>query len=323
MKVLVTGAGGFIGSHLSESLVKKGHRVKAFIRYNSRNCWGWLEKSPYKDNIEIISGDIRNYDSVKNAVRGVETVFHLAALISIPYSYSSPDSYVDTNIKGTLNILQAAKESGIRKVIHTSTSEVYGTAQFVPICEHHPLNPQSPYAATKAAADLLALSFYKSFGLPVVICRPFNTYGPRQSARAIIPTIITQILSGRKKIKLGSVHTTRDLTFVQDTVDGFIKAAQSARAEGEVINLGNNFEISIRDLAALISKLTGRKISVETDSIRKRPKASEVERLWAENKKARKILNWSPQYSLEKGLAQTINWFKTNTDTYKPDIYNI
>ena len=323
MKVLVTGAGGFIGSHLSESLAKKGYQVKAFIRYNSRNSWGWLENSPQKDSIEIITGDIRNYDSVKNAVRQTEIVFHLAALIGIPYSYTSPDSYVDTNVKGTLNVLQAARELKVKKVVHTSTSEVYGTAQFVPITEEHPINPQSPYAASKAAADLLALSFYRSFGLPMIICRPFNAYGPRQSARAIVPTIITQILNGNKKIRLGSIHTTRDLTFVKDTVEGFIKAGESKKAAGEVINIGNNQEISIKDLVALISGLMRVRVSIQSDSIRKRPGTSEVERLMGDNKKAARILGWSPAYTLEEGLKDTIHWLKLNKDLYKADIYNV
>lgn len=319
---LVTGAGGFIGSHLCEKLIEKGYKVRAFVKYNSRNFWGWLDNSLYKEKIEIIAGDIRNYDTLKDAMSGVDAVFHLAALIGIPYSYHSPDSYVDTNIKGTLNILQVAQELGIKRLIHTSTSEVYGTAQSIPITETHPINPQSPYAATKSAADFIALSFYRSFNLPVVILRPFNTYGPRQSARAIIPTVITQILEGRKKIKLGSLSPTRDFTYVEDTIEGFIKATESKAAIGETINLGNNSKISIRDLAVLISKLMEVKIEIEFDQQRKRPKQSEVERLQADNEKAKRILKWSPKYSLEEGLEKTIDWFKSNRDIYKPEIYN-
>lgn len=323
-KVLVTGAGGFIGSHLAERLVKNGYQVKAFIRYNSRNSWGWLEGFKDKKKIEIILGDIRNYNSVKSAMKDCQAVFHLAALIGIPYSYESPDSYVDTNIKGTLNILEGAREIGIQKVIHTSTSEVYGTANFIPITENHPLNPQSPYAATKASADFLALSFNKSFGLPVVVIRPFNVYGPRQSARAIIPTIIIQILNGNKKIKLGALHPTRDFTFVEDTIGGFIKTELSSeKAVGEVINIGNNSEISVKDLVALISRLMKVNVEVEFQTERIRPKESEVQRLCADNTKARKILNWSPEYSLEEGLKQTINWFRLNKRFYKAEIYNI
>ncbi len=322
-KVLVTGAGGFIGSHLCERLVEKGYHVKAFLRYNSRNSWGWLEDSSYKDKIEIVMGDIRNYDIVKTAVKDTEMIFHLAALIGIPYSYHSPDSYVDTNIKGLLNILTAARELRIRKIIHTSTSEIYGTAKFIPINEEHPVNPQSPYAATKAAADFLALSFYKSFGLPVAVIRPFNTYGPRQSMRAVIPTIIAQILNGNKRIKLGSLTPTRDLTFVKDTAEGFIKAVESEAAVGEVINLGNNSEISVGDLAVLIANLMECKIKIETEEQRRRPAKSEVERLWADNKKAKRILNWKPEYPLQKGLKKTIDWFKLNKNIYKSEIYHV
>lgn len=322
-QVLVTGAAGFIGSHLCEALIKKGFRVKALVRYNSRNSWGWLENPLFKGKVEVVSGDIRNYDSVKSAVKDSKVVFHLAALIGIPYSYQSPDSYVDTNIRGTLNILQAARELGVKKVVHTSTSEIYGTAKFIPITEEHPVNPQSPYAATKIAADFLALSFNKSFNLPVVVVRPFNTYGPRQSARAVIPTIISQILHGKKRINLGNVSPTRDLTYVKDTVEGFLKAADSEKAVGEVINLGNNSEISIRDLVILIAELMQAKVKVVTESSRRRPEKSEVERLWADNSKAKEVLGWSPRYSLEKGLRETIDWFKNNKDIYKSHIYNI
>lgn len=323
MKVLVTGAGGFIGSHLCEALVEKGYEVKAFVRYNSRNFWGWIENSPYKSTIEVVAGDIRDYDSVEDAVKGVDMVFHLAALIGIPYSYVSPLAYIKTNIEGAYNILQAARESNAKKVIHTSTSEVYGTAQFVPIMEDHPINPQSPYSATKASADFLALSFYHSFDLPLAIIRPFNTYGPRQSARAVIPTIITQILSGKRKIKTGSLHPTRDLTYVKDTVESFIAVAESEKSIGEVINIGMNFEISIGDLGKLISKLMNVEIEMEVEKERQRPEKSEVERLWADNKKAKELLGWFPKYTLEKGLRETIEWFKENLHLYKSEIYNI
>lgn len=323
MKCLVTGAGGFIGSHLCERLIEKGYRVKALIKYNSQNLWGWLETSLHKDEIEIFAGDIRNFDSIRNAMKNVDIVFHLAALIGIPYSYESPDAYVDTNIRGTLNILQSAKDSGIKKFVHTSTSEVYGTAQYVPIKEEHPINPQSPYAATKAGADFLALSFHRSFDLPITVVRPFNTYGPRQSARAVIPTIITQILNGKKNIKLGSLSPTRDLTYVEDTVEGFIKAAESEKSTGNVINIGSNFEITINELTNLIVKLMGAEIKIETDRNRLRPKKSEVERLLADTMRAKELLDWFPKHSLEEGLKETINWFKTHKDVYKVDLYNV
>ncbi|MBA4318779.1 MAG: NAD-dependent dehydratase [Flavobacterium sp.] len=322
-KVLVTGAGGFIGSHLTEKLSASGYKVKAFVHYNSRNSWGWLDSSVCKERIEVISGDIRDADIVRHAMRDVKTVFHLAALIGIPYSYHSPEAYVDTNIKGTLNILQSALDFGVKKVVLTSTSEIYGTAQFVPITEFHPINPQSPYAASKSAADLLGISFHKSFNLPVVIVRPFNTFGPRQSARAVIPTIITQILAGCKKIKLGSLDPTRDLTYVEDTVRGFIKASESKKGIGEVINLGSKSEISIRDLAYLIARVMRVNVTIQDDAKRKRPVKSEVNRLLADNSKARKLLKWSPEYSLEDSLKKTIEWFKKNNTKYKADIYNI
>lgn len=322
-KVLVTGAGGFIGSHLTEKLSSLGYRVKAFVHYNSRNSWGWLDSSVRKERIEVISGDIRDADIVRHAMRDVEIVFHLAALIGIPYSYHSPEAYVDTNIKGTLNILQSALDFGVKRVVLTSTSEIYGTAQFVPITESHPINPQSPYAASKSAADLLGFSFYKSFNLPVIIVRPFNTFGPRQSARAIIPTIITQILTGFKKISLGSLNPTRDLSYVEDTVRGFVMVGETRNGIGEVINLGNNNEISIRDLANLIAKIMGVSIILEEDTKRKRPIQSEVERLMADNSKAKKLLKWVPEYSLEKGLKKTIDWFKENNGMYKSYIYNV
>lgn len=322
-KVLVTGAGGFIGSHLAERLTELGYNVRTFVRYNSRNFWGWLETSIYRKNIEVVTGDIRDYDSVRDAMKGVDVVFHLAALIGIPYSYISPLAYIKTNVEGTYNILQIARELEVGKVIHTSTSEVYGTAQFVPITENHHINPQSPYAATKASADFLAFTFYRSFNLPVAIIRPFNTYGPRQSARAVIPTIITQILLGKQKISLGSAFPTRDLTYVKDTVDGFLAVAKSKKSIGEVINIGNNSEISIGDLARLIAELMDADIEIETESKRERPAKSEVERLWADTKKAEELLGWSVKYSLEQGLKETINWFKEHQDIYKPEIYNV
>ena len=325
--VLVTGAGGFIGSHLVEELVKRNCKVKAFVHYNSFNRWGWLDyiDENIKKNIEVFIGDIRDPYGVKTAMKGNEVVFHLAALIGIPYSYHSPDVYVDTNVKGTLNILQAARELDVKKVVHTSTSEIYGTAQFVPITEEHPTNPQSPYAATKSGADFLALTFYRSFGLPVSVVRPFNTYGPRQSARAIIPTIISQILSDKKEINLGSITPTRDLNFVKDTAEGFIKAAESEKSNGEVINIGSNFEISIGDLLNKISSIIGKKVEVKTDEQRIRPEKSEVERLWADNKKAKELIGWQPKYTLDNGLKETIDWFSNpnNLKFYKPDIYNI
>lgn len=326
-KVLVTGAGGFIGSHLVEELVKNGCKVRAFVHYNSFNRWGWLDyvDKKIKDSIEIFTGDVRDPNGVRESMRNIDVVFHLAALIGIPYSYHSPDTYVDTNIKGSLNVLQAARDLSIEKIIHTSTSEVYGTAQFVPITEKHPVNPQSPYSATKAAADFLALSFFESFNLPVAVIRPFNTYGSRQSARAIIPTIITQIISGKKKINIGSTHPTRDLTYVKDTVNGFIKIAELDKSIGQVINIGNNFEISIKDLINLIAKIMNAKIEIIIEEKRIRPKESEVERLWADNTKAKKLLEWFPKYKFEEGLKETINWFNdsNNLNFYKTDMYNI
>ncbi|MBP7652639.1 NAD-dependent 4,6-dehydratase LegB [Candidatus Dependentiae bacterium] len=322
-KVLVTGAAGFIGSHLSELLVERGYKVKAFVRYNSKNDWGWLEYSKYKDEMEIFVGDLRDYDAVKNAVKNTDIIFHLGALIGIPYSYYSPDAYLEVNIKGTLNILNAARDLNLKKIVHTSTSEIYGTAQFVPITELHPINPQSPYAATKSAADFLALSFYRSFDLPVAIIRPFNTYGPRQSSRAIIPTVITQILSGGKKISLGSLTPTRDLTFVKDTAEAFLKIAESENTVGEIINAGSKFEISINDLVKKISMLIGEEIIVEQTEERKRPEKSEVERLFADNSKIKNITGWVPKYSLDSGLTETIEWMKLNLKNYKSGIYNV
>ena len=326
-KVLVTGGAGFIGSHLTEELLEQGCEVKVFVHYNSFNRWGWIDYLPEdkKKNIEIFTGDIRDPNGVREAMKGCDVVFHLAALIGIPYSYHSPDTYVDTNVKGTLNILQAARELGVSRIVHTSTSEVYGTAQFVPITEEHPINPQSPYAATKASADFLALTFFRSFQTPVVVVRPFNTYGPRQSARAIIPTIITQLINGNGHVTLGSVTPTRDLNFVKDTASGFIHAAKSDVALGEVINLGSNFEISVGDLANKIASLMGKEIDIDCAEERMRPEKSEVERLWAENQKANSLLGWSPSYDLESGLKETISWFSRpeNMELFKTGIYTI
>ncbi|SHE63084.1 dTDP-glucose 4,6-dehydratase [Caldanaerobius fijiensis DSM 17918] len=322
-RVLVTGAGGFIGSHLAEKLVEEGAKVRAFIRYNSKNNWGWLETSLYKDEIEIYTGDIRDYDSVKDSMKDINVVFHLAALIGIPYSYVSPLAYIKTNIEGTYNILQAAKELGVERVIQTSTSEVYGTAKYVPIDESHPFQPQSPYSATKIAADNIALSFFNAFNLPVTIARPFNTYGPRQSARAVIPTIITQILSGQREIKLGSLTPKRDMNYVKDTVDGFIKVAECDELIGQVVNIGSGQEISIGELAYLISKLMGVDIKIVQEDQRIRPEKSEVERLLCDNTKIKQYTGWKPKYTLEEGLKETIGWLKDNIDIYKPEVYNV
>ena len=330
-KILVTGADGFIGSHLTEKLVALGCDVKAFVLYNSFNSWGWLDVIPEKTKkqIEVFSGDIRDPHGVKTAMKKCDVVFHLAALIAIPYSYHSPDTYIDTNVKGTLNVVQAARELGIEKVVHTSTSEVYGTAKFVPITEEHPLQGQSPYSASKIGADQIAMSFYTSFDVPVSIIRPFNTYGPRQSARAVIPTIITQIANGIKDIKLGAISPTRDFNYVKDTVDGFISIAEGDKSIGEVINIGSNYEISIGDTARLIAEVMGQEINIITDEERLRPDKSEVERLWCENAKAKNLLGWVPHYAgkegFKKGLQETIEWFlnKDNLKRYKSDVYNI
>ncbi|WP_457622711.1 NAD-dependent 4,6-dehydratase LegB [Persephonella sp.] len=326
-KVLVTGSCGFIGSHLVERLIEKGCKVRAFVYYNSFNSWGWLDTFPREklDQIEVFTGDIRDPNGVRTAVKGMDLVFHLAALIGIPFSYHSPDSYVDTNIKGTLNILQACRDYDVKKVLVTSTSEVYGTAQYVPIDEEHPRQGQSPYSATKIGADYIAESFYRSFNLPVVIVRPFNTYGPRQSARAVIPTIITQLLSGKKEIKLGALHPTRDLVFVKDTVEGFIKIAESEKTIGEEINIATGEEISIGDLAQKIINMINPEAKIVTDAIRLRPEKSEVERLLGDNTKIKILTGWKPAYSLDEGLKITIEWFKNkeNLRLYKPDIYNV
>jgi NAD dependent epimerase/dehydratase len=330
-KILVTGADGFIGSHLAEELVRRGYRVRVFVFYNSFNSWGWLDHSEpeIKKNLDVFAGDIRDPHGMRQAMKGCDVVFHLAALIGIPYSYHSPDTYVDTNIKGTLNIVQAARELEISKVLHTSTSEVYGTARFVPITEEHPLQGQSPYSASKIGADQIAMSFYHAFNTPVTIVRPFNTYGPRQSARAVIPTVITQIASGQRKIRLGALHPTRDFNYIKDTVNGFIAIAESVQTSGEVINIGSNYEISIGETVKLIAEIMNVKFDLEKDSQRIRPENSEVERLWANNEKAKKLTGWKPLYAgsegFRRGLTETVEWF-SNTDNlknYKADIYNV
>lgn len=326
-RVLVTGAGGFIGSHLVERLLEEGCEVVAFVKYNSLNKWGWLDSFDKKvlDKIEIFTGDIRNSDSVRKAVKSVDVVFHLAALISIPYSYISPESYVETNIKGTLNILQACIDYSIKKVLITSTSEVYGTAKFVPITEDHPKQGQSPYSATKIGADHLAESFYRSFDLPVVIVRPFNTYGPRQSARAVIPTIITQLLSGYNEIKLGSLHPTRDLVYVKDTVEGFVRLAKCDSAIGKEVNIATQSEISIQDLAKKLINKINPNAKIVSEDVRIRPQNSEVERLLGSNEKLRKLTGWVPETDIDRGLELTIEWFKNeeNLRIYKPWVYNV
>ena len=322
--VLLTGAGGFIGSHLTEHLVELGANVKAFVRYNSRNDWGMLELLPKKDKldeIEIIMGDLKDADAVRHAAKNVDIIFHLGSLIAIPYSYIHPRETIETNILGALSILTAAKENGIEKLVHTSTSEVYGTARYVPIDENHPLQGQSPYSASKIGADKIAESFYNSFDLPVAIIRPFNTYGPRQSARAVIPTIITQALT-KEKIFLGSLHPTRDYTYVGDVVEGFVKVAESPKSVGEVINIGSNFEISIGDLANKIISLTGKNAEIVADPVRVRPQDSEVERLWCDNTKAKRLLGWEPKTSLDEGLEKTIEWISDNINLYKPELYS-
>jgi dTDP-glucose 4,6-dehydratase len=330
-KILVTGADGFIGSHLTEELVRLGHNVRAFVLYNSFNSRGWLDQTPQdiQDNFEVFAGDIRDPHGVKEAMQGCDVIMHLAALVAIPYSYHSPDTYVDTNIKGTLNILQAARHLQTEKVICTSTSEVYGTAQYVPIDEHHPLQGQSPYSATKIGADQMATAFHKSFGTPVSLIRPFNTYGPRQSARAVIPTVITQIASGQRVIKLGNIHPTRDFNYVKDTVQGFVAVAQADAAVGEVINIGSNHEISIGGLVALIGDIMQVEIEIETEPERLRPEKSEVERLWADNTRAKQLTGWEPEYvgyeGLKQGLTETISWFtnRENLKQYRVGTYNL
>ncbi|RTL56020.1 MAG: SDR family NAD(P)-dependent oxidoreductase [Rhodocyclaceae bacterium] len=330
-KILVTGADGFIGSHLTEALVRLGYDVRAFVLYNSFNSWGWLDHcaEDVKGRFEVFAGDIRDPNGVRAAMQGCDAVLHLAALIAIPYSYHSPDTYIDTNIKGTLNVLQAARDLGCRRVVHTSTSEVYGTARFVPITEEHPLLGQSPYSASKIGADQLAYSFYSSFELPVTIARPFNTYGPRQSARAVIPTIIAQIASGLRQIKLGAVSPTRDFNFVEDTVAGFIAALEGEGGLGEMVNFGSNYEISVGDTVRLIAEVMNVEVEIVTDETRLRPVNSEVERLWAANDKAARLFGWRPAYpgieGLSRGLAKTAAWFTdpANLAQYKADRYNI
>ncbi len=322
-KILLTGAAGFIGSHLAELLVKKGLEVKALVRYNSQNKWGWLEECDIKADIEIVSGDVRDFDSVSKAMKDCQSVFHLAALIGIPYSYVSPLAYIKTNIEGTYNILEAAKEHSLKQILITSTSETYGNAQYVPIDENHPLVAQSPYAASKIAADQLALSYYRSFGLPVKVVRPFNTFGPRQSARAIIPTIITQILSGQKQIQLGNLTPTRDFTFVLDTAEAFWAIYQSQYNFGQVFNVGSGEEISIEKLAKEIAGLANRNIEIVSQEQRTRSKNSEVNRLCADRTKLQNLTAWKSQFDLKAGLQETINWFESRLDLYKAEVYNV
>ena len=330
-RILVTGADGFIGSHLTEYLVRAGADVRAFVYYNSFNSWGWLDDvdSNVKSSLNVFAGDIRDPHGVRTAMQDCDVVMHLAALIAIPYSYHSPDTYVDTNVKGTLNVVQAARELDLERVVHTSTSEVYGTARFVPITEEHPLQGQSPYSASKIGADQIALSFQASFNTPVSVIRPFNTYGPRQSARAVIPTIITQVASGADAVKLGAMHPTRDFNYVQDTVRGFVAVAECDAAVGQVVNVGSNHEISVGDTAQLIAELMGRKVEFTTDKQRMRPVGSEVERLWADNTRARELAGWTPEYAgadgLKRGLLETIEWFSVpdNLRRYKAGLYNI
>jgi dTDP-glucose 4,6-dehydratase len=330
-KVLVTGAAGFIGSHLTEELIRRDFRVRAFVHYNSMGSHGWLDSLPsdIHKELDVFAGNVCDPNGVRTAMRGCDAVLHLAALIAIPYSYHSPDTYVETNVRGTLNVLQAARDLGVDHVVHTSTSEAYGTAEFVPITEEHRLQGQSPYSATKIGADQLALSFERSFGTPVTVVRPFNTYGPRQSTRAVIPTIITQIAAGARKIKLGSIHPTRDFNYVADTVGGFLAALESKAGIGEVVNIGSGFEISIGDTARLIAELMGADIEIEHDDVRVRPERSEVDRLWASNAKAHRLLGWSPRFAgvdgLRKGLEQTIAWFarKENLVRYRASAYTL
>ena len=325
MRCLVTGAAGFIGSHLVGHLLSDGHDVRAFVHYNSTSTWGWLEHyvESQNDKLEICAGDIRDFDAVSGSMKGVDAVFHLAALIGIPYSYVSPLAYVKTNIEGTYNVLQAARENGVSRVVHTSTSEVYGTAQYVPIDERHPINPQSPYAASKASADFLALSFHRSFGLPVTVVRPFNTYGPRQSARAVIPTIVTQLLSGKTTLRLGNLFPTRDLTYVSDTVQGFIRVGIHKNTVGETLNLGTGHEISIGDLARKIATILEVPTEVLSTEERSRPATSEVERLLSNPEKSKRLSGWYASVPLYDGLAQTIEWLRSNMKFFKSNQYTI
>ena len=330
-KILITGSDGFIGSHLTEYMLRNGWDVRAFVYYNSFNSWGWLDEAApeIKKELDVFAGDIRDPNGVRTAMKGCSAVLHLAALIAIPYSYHSPDSYVDTNIKGTLNVVQAARDLGLERVVQTSTSEVYGTARFVPITEEHPLQGQSPYSATKIAADQLAMSYYLSFGTPVAILRPFNTYGPRQSARAVIPTIITQLAAGQKRIKLGSLHPTRDFSFVGDTARAFEAVLKSEKAVGQVLNGGSDFEISVGDTARMIADVMGKELEIDTDAERLRPEKSEVERLWADNSRLRQLTDWQPAYGglegFRRGIKETADWFirPENLGRYKVGIYNV
>jgi len=325
MKVLVTGADGFIGSHLTEYLLAYGYRVRALSQYNSFNYWGWLEDIPAHDNLEVVSGDIRDPNYCREICRDIDTVFHLAALIAIPYSYVAPDSYIDTNVRGTLNFCQAAKDNGIKRILITSSSEVYGTAQYIPIDERHPLQPQSPYSASKIGADAIAMSFYNAFKLPITIVRPFNTYGPRQSARAVIPTIISQIAAGMKEIKLGDTTPTRDFNYVEDTCRGFYELANCDAAIGETVNIGSNYEISVRDTLELIKDIMGSDVVFSTDQSRIRPENSEVFRLWCDNTKIKELTGFEPKYSIREGLEKTVEWFTKpeNLAKYKPGLYNV
>lgn len=324
-RVLVTGADGFIGSHLTEMLVKRGAKVRALSQYNSFNNWGWLEEIENLGSVEVVTGDIRDPHFVKSITRNVDVVFHLAALIAIPYSYAAPDSYVQTNVTGTLNVVQAALDNSVKRIIHTSTSEVYGTARYVPINEAHPLQPQSPYSATKIAADAIAMSFYNTFNLPLTIVRPFNTYGPRQSARAVIPTAITQILAGNKTIKLGSLTPTRDFNYVEDTCRGFLALAECDSAVGETVNIGSNYEVSIGDTIKLIAEIIGHDVEILSDDVRVRPGKSEVGRLWCDNTKIRELTGFQPEVNLKEGLRRSIDWFSdpANLKRYKTEIYNV
>jgi NAD dependent epimerase/dehydratase len=325
MNILITGADGFIGSHLTEMLAERGYQIKALSQYNSFNNWGWLEEVNCLDEIEVLTGDIRDPHYCKYITKDIDLIFHLAALIAIPYSYIAPDSYVDTNVKGTLNICQAALDNNVKRIIHTSTSEVYGTAQYVPIDENHPLQPQSPYSATKIAADAMAMSFHNSFDLPVTIARPFNTYGPRQSARAVIPTIITQIANREKLIKLGDISPTRDFNYVEDTCRGFVALAECDKAIGQTVNIGSNHEISIADTLNLIKELMSSDVKFVSEKERVRPKKSEVFRLWCDNSQIEKLTGFKPQVDIREGLKRTINWFtnEDNLNRYKSNIYNV
>jgi NAD dependent epimerase/dehydratase len=324
-KVLVTGADGFIGSHLTERLVELGADVTALSQYNSFNNWGWIDTfdKKVKDSIKVVTGDIREYDGMKRIIKGQEVVLHLAALIAIPYSYQSPMAYVRTNIEGTTNVLEACREYEVEKIVHTSTSETYGTALYVPIDEKHPMQGQSPYSASKIGADMMAESYYKSFNMPIATLRPFNTYGPRQSARAVIPTIISQILAGKTEIKLGSLTPTRDFNFVLDTAEAFIKVAESERTIGEVINAGSNYEISIGDTVKKIISILGKDVKILCDDQRLRPENSEVNRLWADNTKIKELTDWKPNYNIDRGLEATIEWVRNNMQHFKTDIYNV